>query len=137
MGVDFYSYSFIGQKIDKHKLSQTVEKPGCSHNPPKGVNFCPQCGKQARITEEEEIVDLESIKELSVCYTTDSEEMFVALRDHYTSSGSSRGGKDTGFVFLSDDAVKAAKKQLKAILEPHGLWDEKHFGLWAVQYCSY
>lgn len=35
------------------------------------------------------------------------------------------------------DDIEQLKEELKAKLEPHGLWDEESFGIWIIQYCSY
>ena len=48
MGVDYYAYAFIGQKINKNKLNKEVTVPGCNHKNPKSNTFCPECGKRLR-----------------------------------------------------------------------------------------
>jgi hypothetical protein len=44
---------------------------------------------------------------------------------------------ELGFTRLADDAVTAVRQQLRAALEPRGLWEPERFGLWSVLVCSY
>ena len=139
MGVDYYAYAFIGQKINKNKLNKEVTVPGCSHNNPKNANFCSTCGKRAFITDERPVVDFDEIG-LTVITTTDDRDIFVALPQHVVKTGSSRSMSNTGdqgHISLDPSAITTAMLELKKSLEPHGLWDEKAFGLWTTQYCSY
>lgn len=139
MGVDYYAYAFIGQKINKHKLNKEVTVPGCNHQNPPNANFCSTCGKRAFITDERPIVDFDEMG-LTVITTTDDRDIFVALPQFVVKTSSSRSMSDTGdqgHISLADNAVEISKAGLKRLLEPHGLWDEKAFGLWTTQYCSY
>ena len=130
MGVDYYSYAFIGQKLNKNKLYQETIVAGCNHQNPDTANFCSVCGKRA-------VIDFESLKGISAIESTDNTEIFLALNHHQVKSGSSRGGENLAFRTLDSKAVEEAKTVLKELLEPYGLWDEKQFGLWTVLYCSY
>jgi hypothetical protein len=140
MGADYYSKSFIGQKVDEEKLRIPVVKAGCSHKNGPKVKFCPECGNKAWITVNESEIDLEDLAEksgLELIYSTNSDETFLAFPEHYAKSGSSNCGEELDFKPLSDNAVKDAKDALKTILEPLKLWNEADFGLWTILYCSY
>ncbi len=139
MGVDIYSRAIIGQKLNHTKLNRNTLVNDCGHNPPKTSKFCPECGQPAWVQRNQPVVDLNEISpDIELVYTTDENEVLVALKDHYVSTGTSRGGgDDSGRMPLSNDAVEKSRKKLREILEPYDLWDEKEFGLWAVQSCSY
>ena len=137
MGVDYYAYAFIGQKINKQKMNKDVLTAGCNHQNPGTANFCSVCGKRAFTVTQQPVIDFESLKGISAIESTDNEEIFLALNHHQVKSGTSRGGENLAFRILDSKAVEEAKTVLKELLEPYGLWDEKQFGLWTVLYCSY
>jgi hypothetical protein len=139
MGVDYYAYAFIGQKINKNKLNKEVTVPGCKHDNPKTATFCSTCGKRAFITDERPVVDFDEIG-LTVINTTDDRDIFVALPQHVVKTNSSRSMSDEGdqgHITLAINAIEIAQMELQKRLEPHGLWDKQAFGLWTTQYCSY
>jgi hypothetical protein len=128
MGADFYASGLIGCEVTGQTETVTW-KPSCEHNPLQTKQFCADCGKPVKLVEiKTPLPGLEAaIKAagLSVASTTDGEREFVGLKAGSTD--------DATCTRIPDDI----KDKVRAVLEPFNLWDEKSFGLWGIQFCSY
>ena len=140
MGADYSSYSIIGLKVDPDKLYTEAIRKTYNHNHPENMKFDPETGKKLWETRQEPISQFnESEEEFSgypVVFGTDRGEAFICI---YCASGTySNGGSNSSFTKIDEDFnLIKEKKEMKNLLEPLGLWNEKDFGLWTVLHCSY
>lgn len=140
MSVSFSAYAFLGCEIDPARLYRKVRGRGCGHRePPAGAKFCPECGKPAFVEGEEPVEgydpedgDHGTLEGLPLVTVGEGEygRAFVCVEaveaDDY---------HDRMAGMLAPPDVAAAREELRAALEPLGLWDGQKFGLWAVLVC--
>ena len=142
MGVDYAACTVVGVEIDKAALysKKKTRHRGCEHPLPDGSDdpFCSQCGRKAWIesTVSEPLPfydeDSDTFSGLDVvydqCYDEDKTQFFVGTA---TTMDMQCGIP----AMMSPSVVEETKRQLQAVLEPLGLWDEDKFGIWTfVQY---
>lgn len=138
MGADYYSYLIVGCSVDedKFKIPTKVRACKCDVDKIEDMKFCPKCGEEVW-TEDYDLIEGyeedESFLGLDLVYNTDNENCWIAIRKKEI------GGyhKDDCDKLDRNDDIEQLKEELKAKLEPHGLWDEESFGIWIIQYCSY
>ncbi len=133
MGATYYTYAVLGVEIDPARLTMQHQVRGCNHPLPPCVpqKFCPECGKPTWREEQQDIPaydrDRDKLAGLDVATTTDRARCFVGM-----------------VVAAHDEAARIATDaaldnvlRIRDALQRFGLWDEKRFGFWAVQRCSY
>ncbi len=141
MGADYTAIAVIGVDIDMSKIPviRTKEKVG-DHNYPETMNYDPVTGKQLWTIQEERQFSFFSDEDNCVVFpkdvklfnSTDNEDYILGfgIDDTY-----SNGGNAIDSARLPD--IVKLKEQLKALLEPFGMWDEERFKLYSILYCSY
>lgn len=156
MGADYRAYAIIGVMLpedgDLPRAKITGRKRAYKHNfDDDGITeYHPKTGKKLWLDEKTEVeadypaitfdedesgagmTYLEPPKGLEYHTGTDMNPRFLGC---IVGTGNSNGGDDTEFSEIPD--IKKIKEQIKALLEPLGIWDEKAFGLYANLYCSY
>ncbi len=142
MGADWSSSAVIGVKVSEAACYHTVRVKAFDHGHPPEWTHDPQSGKvlwrEVRVCSLGEGYELVAIAEaagLEVfqagCSEDEDADFFIGIG---VSTGSNRGGDYE--ALLSDIDLGAVRDKLKKFLEPHSLWDEKDFGLWALLYVS-
>lgn len=160
MGADYTAHAIIGIALPSQeslpKLNKKVRKRAFKHSfeDDGETKFDPKTGKPLWLDEFEEVESddpvvvydtddepselekgqkiLKAPKGMEFRYGTDNGELFLGV---VVSTGSSNGGEETEFLPMPD--VNKIRDDLKACLEPLGLWDPSVFGLYANLYCSY
>ena len=138
MGVDYYSYLVVGCSIDEDKLKIPTKVRACDCNVDKieDMKFCSKCGEEVW-KEDYDLIEGyeedESFLGFDLVYNTDNENCWIAIRKKEV------GGYNRNEFDMLDpsDNIEELKAELKAKLEPHGLWDKESFGIWVMQCCSY
>ena len=138
MGVDYDSYVVIGCEVDSSKLYsvQKVRNCNCEIDDADTANFCSNCG---RAVWGEENLPIEGFDEdnykfmdYQVVTVTDNERFWIAIRSARASDYT-----DEAVKLETPDDISGLREELKSKLGPLGLWDEKKFGIWVIQYVSY
>ena len=150
MSTDYFANAVIGVEVDVDKvfIRRKYRCCDCLNEIGDNDNFCPNCGKKAwqfingSIEEYEDNADSIGFEPPTLCGfrvvqrwgykdNPDSQsviQMFVVgagVKHH------ANYGKDPNMLPLEKD-IATIKAELKAKLEPLGLWEESKFGLWAV-----
>lgn len=138
MGVDWYARAAIGCKVAKEKLWPTSRVRACSHPlPDEAMRFCPTCGKPAWENRSRPADGYDEGKGtfhgFPVARGTDGAVHVVCVKGCLAEADSDDGAARRG---LPGD-IGEAEHDLRAMLEPLGMWDDKAFGLWSILYCSY
>jgi hypothetical protein len=135
------AHTFIGVKVDNKKIKayQTVVSsgPGCVHVFPQDAKFCPECGAgKIAVNVNEEAHNFEQDVNRSSLYITwgsDGRATFVTKRKFHLESEDIEGCGGWEMMDIpSNEQVADLKAELKAFLEPKGLWEEAKFGIWCV-----
>ena len=132
MSITYTAVVVVGCKIPKDRVTFDKDVRGCNCIIPveiviEDMSFCPNCGKKIWITKT--ICSVEYNQEfgyntlfgLRVFQQEYKDHVFVSGLDTYKDS-------DRLDANVSLSLVKA---RVQEILEPHDLWDEKEFGIWA------
>lgn len=139
MVADYSSHVVIGCEIDKSKLytSTKVRACYCIVDGIEDANFCLNCGKPVW---KDGLAVVEGYDEsqgtlfgFDIVYGTDHERCWIAIRK-------AEAEDDHDAVKLEDVeqiSLSELKEMLKAAIGPAGFWDEKKFGIWVINYCSY
>ncbi len=148
MGVSVSVYGILGVRIpDRDRLYSSRRTRGCSHALPYygAGKFCPTCGKPVWEGEDVPVDGYDDGREtgseptlggldvLSTSSENQSREAFVCslqLQLGDPMYGGWVSGLAADRAELAD--VAGAAKELRELLEPLGLWDEKEFGFWVV-----
>jgi hypothetical protein len=141
MSVDYYSYVLVGVEVDPNKLWIPSRTRNCSCVVPymDSFNYCPNCGKEVFRKDtikkpelKETLNDAfpfgEEIVGCPVIYSTNRERAFIAYQVQEVKNGA---------IGIGEMDFQLCKKYMKDKLEPLGLWNENHFGIWGVSNCSY
>ena len=155
MGVDYQAEAIIGVRVDARqmKLCWTENKVirGCVHDVPEESKFCSECGQPREVDFTEQDEDLmeqityhRKFHGLSVAYDGTVHDcpdtaVFVVGKYLVTTDSNRSGSSNMAFKQLLTPIIKLAhiKQEIKAVLEPLGLWDETMFGIYSVLNCSY
>ncbi len=130
MSVSYYSYAVIGCQIPLGKLfKEEVVEFVHRHTTLPDTNFCPICGEVVRKKEVVEIDLEDKLGVLELIWSTDQREAFIG---YFVKADD---GTPSRFMDISN--TLQMKEDIKNILSPLGMWDEKKFSLYVVQYCSY
>lgn len=155
MSIAYSSYALIGVKIDASKLRTTKRIRGCKHKIKdiEKKKFCDECGaktfkeKDTLIPQfndgEEDDLDCDKFP----CNQSLCGYPIIHLGSDYGEMG---GDAYVAALWICDDDYNDPNKNLMKIpknideirtkmrdtLGPIGFWDEKKFGLWAVQTVS-
>lgn len=137
MGVSYYVYQIVGCRILESKLMrpQTVRKCKCAvEGTPK---FCPSCGKEFLVKDLVPMPGYEPHEKLCGLQVVAGNDVYKDRRIYVGLNMKSGGGYHNEDEIRCDITnLPALKEQVKAVLEPLGLWDEAQFGVWSVLYCS-
>jgi hypothetical protein len=134
MGVDYTAYAVVGCEVPVEKLYRKVLCRGCKHDVPEGARFCPVCGAQA-VIEDDELVYEECIGEFRIWWGTDQRVAVVGIGvSAYDSDWLSRMPIEESQTATT---MEMLYDELRATLLPLGLWDAERFGLYAILHCSY
>jgi len=137
MGADYYSYVVIGCEIDKSKLYTSTKARACYCivDGIEDTSFCSNCGKPVWKDELDVAEGFDESKETlcgyNLIYGTDHERCWVAISD-----AEADDRNDAVKLEAPDDLAKL-RKELKTAIGPVGFRDEKKFGIWVINYCSY
>lgn len=136
MGIDAHAVALIGLTIGKRDvLYQPKRKVKLfDHNHPENWIVDPESGKALWKEVRDPIPGYEEGYPSTLCgysiHLTRHSQAFVALRA--TETESHRSGSLASMGSLPAN-IEEEKKKMKDVLEPLGLWDERSFGLWAIQ----
>jgi len=128
MGVNYSAIALLGCEVTG-KLYRNVTLRRCNHEYPADSAYCPRCGVVAGpIAGAAEAIPgydagTNDFEGLPVRHTTDGQRSFIGISTPLT--------EDAVGVVLDDSAD--IKVKLRAKLEPHGLWDEATFRMWAIR----
>lgn len=139
MSADFIAKAIVGIQVDPKKFYGPPKKvKAFPHNYDESVKFCPQTGKECWSTERELLggvdKDLEKIGKFEIHKGTD--DFYHVVGVVAATETNSNGGNEIDFVPIPAD-LEAQKQELKALLEPLGMWDESKFGLYTLLCCLY
>ena len=138
MGVSLSATAAIGVRIPRDKLWADIIRGAAAHGHPNvaGARFCSACGDElAKCTRRvpwpgqpkddiEELFGFEVVE--SQC-----EDHYVVLAYDAVCARESRGAN---FVRMPPWDLLAVEKEMRARLEPHGLWNGDEFGIWAINH---
>jgi hypothetical protein len=111
MSVSFKAYAVIGVKINPRLLFQ---------------NGLPVPGYD---------VENETLGGFGIYQGTDEQDAFVGFLG--TGRNTSFRNDNQMIKLPSNLSIPDAEVVMQKLLEPLGLWDPKHFGLWSVLYCNH
>jgi hypothetical protein len=132
-------------------MDQLMEEklvPRCSHDKPPGSKFCPTCGEDNNpMVERHPKEPLCTVKYrgeggLGGVTKIAGLDFFKGTYD-YSTEAASVIVVGIGIENSDDNEEKKLKIPdnfrgvIRQALEPHGLWDEKAYGLYAILHCSY
>ena len=151
MGASYYATTALGLFLDGNDIEvcvenqkKIVEKKGCKHDLPEGAKFCPTCGKPSVIKEESEIDFEPWLEDLlgtkyEIKHTTDNEDMLIVSKKYSVRIGDiNYSDENLGYIKIPTDTdVEKVRLELIKLLQPHGLWNDKHFKIWNIGRCSY
>ncbi len=153
MSTSFYANAIIGVEIDVEKIisDRLVRTCGCSRKKvTQDMKFCPNCGDEAWEKEEDpiegydegdsdtdeeatlfgiEVMNIRGYDELDINRYRILQSFAIGAK--VTHGDLNYGNNFPEMVSLPEN-LSDIKNRLKEALEPHGLWDESKFGLWAV-----
>ena len=153
MSTSFYANAVIGIEIDINKVSpnRKVRRCKCRKNISEDMKYCPSCGYKAWITAEDPIEGLENYHSEEndvekatlfgipiLCiqgYDPTDNDHYRTLQIFAIAARVSHGDicyDQTPEMISLPENLSEMKDKLKIALEPHGLWNESKFGLWAV-----
>lgn len=131
MSTSYTAYAVIGVRVPFQALFRRVVYVHTEHPVPEGAKYCPECGKEARIVEDEPIWDDDFQIGGFPIYETWDEQWAVfgiAARDRdYYRKDEQKAGR---FKRLEPVEIAETLARLKDALGP--LWDESTLGLHAV-----
>lgn len=136
MGADYTAMAAIGLAFKAEDLTVIKRTKAFPHDYPEDFDFCPKTKKPLWVDKKVSYDGFDGDKLLGYpvisagCGDETLIACLISANDTY-----SNGGKTVDMRPL-DFALVAAKKRMKADLEPLGIWDEKEFGLWTVLHCS-
>jgi hypothetical protein len=134
MGVDYTAYAVVGCEVPVGKLYRKVLRRGCKHDVPEGARFCPVCGAQV-VIDDEDLVYEECIGKFRIWWGTDRMVAVVGIGvSAYDSDWLSRMPIEESQTATT---MEMLYDELRATLLPLGLWDAERFGLYAILHCSY
>ena len=148
----FYANAIIGIEIDVEKIipDRIVRACGCSRKVTKDMKYCPTCSREAWRKEEDpiegydegesdtdtiatlfgiEVMNIRGVDKIDTDRYRILQTFAIGMR---VSHGDINYGSNTPEMAALPENISDIKKRLKDALEPHGLWDESKFGLWAV-----
>lgn len=140
MGVSYYSKAVIGIRVPPADFFVDKTVKTFDHDYPEDFTHDPKSGKKLWMTVREPRPDLNvpvdweidnGLNGFEFFDSTDSEETVLGIG---CESGNWQG--EVAFRPLPKD-INTLKEELRQLLEPLGMWNEKAFGLYSVQYCSY
>lgn len=140
MGANYYSYLIVGCEVDEKKLKvpKRVRNCKCKVDNIESAEYCPKCGAAAWYEGYDPVEgineDEDRFFDFDIVHNTDDRNCWLAIR--MKEVGDSEGCFDAVMLETPDD-LSDLRKEMKDKLGPLGLWDEKKFGVWAIQYCSY
>lgn len=134
MGVDYTAKAVIGLRVFKDELykQQTVKTFAHHYEEDTDVRFCPKTGrplfalKNVPIPEYQEDESLAGFAVHTLGYCGEADYILVG-----------HGIESDGEPDMIDiEGINEMRVDMKAKLEPLGLWDEEEFGLWAGLYAG-
>ena len=148
----FYANAIIGVEIDVEKIlpDRLVRACGCSRKVTKDMKYCPACSREAWRKEENPVEgydegdsDTDTVATLFGIELMNIRGYDLPDKDHYkvlqsfaigarVTHGDLCYGSNFPEMAALPENLSEIKEKLKTALEPHGLWDESKFGLWAV-----
>ena len=148
MSTSFYANAVIGIEIDVEKIlpDRLVRNCQCRKNITIDMKYCPGCGKLAWHKEENPIDGLKDYETDKATlfgipiifikgYDPVDRDRYKTMRSYAIATASSHG--DVSYdcspnMVTIDKDIPQMKEELKNKLDPHELWDESKFGLWAI-----
>ena len=131
MSTSYTAYAVIGVRVPFRALYRRAVYIHTEHPVPEGAKYCPECGKEARIVEDEPIWDEDfQIGGFPIYKTWDGQwAVFgIAVRDRdYYWEEEDKAGR---FKKLSVAETEETLARLEIALGP--LWDAETLGLHAV-----
>lgn len=138
MSTNYTAHTILGVKIKYDKLFRTEEQRTCDCQIGTSViansNFCPACG-QPLFEEVKIAIDL-SVEDgyyedkcfgLYLIRTYEEDYAYIGIN---LGSNSIDSEENKSFYRLPEQFNQ--RKYMREILEPHGLWDERKFGIWTI-----
>lgn len=128
------AHAVLGVRIDDDKLWELTRERGCSHPlPDEEARFCCRCGTHAWMTGRKPIgpVDAHGQRLGSLPLFRSGQYAYVGWRVS-TSNDTHSHWRDNGQQLDVGTDLTGYRDQLKAALEPLGLWNAFRFGIWAV-----
>ena len=136
MGLDYSALTVFGvrlQEKDLYVIEKRSPERGCEH-PATDAKFCSQCGqltwkdRRDRWTPILLYDEFEAVDEFDAVRINNYGIVYVGrIVSVY---------RDDEPEFGQVPDMEALKKRMQEKLEPHGLWNEKQFGVWTVLQCS-
>ena len=139
MGCSVYARAIIGVKLPRAPYEEVKER-GCKHPISKGKKFCGECGAKSWVSESHPLFDEDECKigdfEFLEGGSCDDPDYYVGVCALETSD--CMYGPPGVLGDFSGVDVGLLRCQLKALLEPIGLWeDNMQVGLWVFGFVSY
>ena len=140
MSMTAYAVFAVGVKVHEKDLYLDKKVRGCKHAAKDNAKFCPECGKPmwdettAPRKEYDESQDTFCGFDI-VRSGTDGDSVIIGFEG--VKAGDYEQPMMMSIPHWSDKNLEDTKRQLKEKLEPLGLWKEKNFGQWLIQYASY
>jgi hypothetical protein len=150
MGVSCYATALIGLPVSRAKVWTSKLVPAFVHNHPESWMVDPETGRHLWRTETSlAVVGLaachddfqrhpESYKATLIYGGTSTDDVSGAGTCYVTRSFAITGDimEDLTPLCFDVTGITADRQALQQLLEPHGLWNERAFGIWLVPFVS-
>lgn len=135
MSTTFVANAIIGSRVLKSANVVTTQDRGCSHAQLLGARFCPECGKATVVKRTRKLINEDDLPEgFTLVSAFDDGTVFVGVIVAKNSLDDCIDlGELDGATRLDSAELVKAKQRVREFLEPLGVWNEKEYGLWAVQ----
>lgn len=135
MSSTYTAYTVIGVRLRQDQLVRSREVRGCMcHRDNTNTPYCPHCGKPTWKQHTYTILKSDDAGNLTANIKMvepwhQAEECFLGMV--FSSDHEPHHGICCNFVHVpADKVVRDVLADLKALLEPHKLWDEREFGIY-------
>ncbi len=145
VGADYYAKVIVGVRVPSKKHHQEKRVKAFAHNHPEDWSVDPKSGKQLWTTDEVFLLDGVALDDDYDWRKGDRKGRKAVVT--YDQRGDGRGenafiGRHFEQIHIGEGDDKPAsisgvdmlaeKKFLEDLLTPHGLWNEKNFGIWLI-----
>lgn len=136
MSTTHHAAAIVGCLIPRSKLFSKKKVRTCGHPLPEGnPQYCQDCGKRIYL-----MVDI-AIEGYDVdSATINGLKVFDSGYSNYVCVATAFAEVDTedwiSSILDTVHVLAGSRAHFKQVLEPLGLWTEKHFGIWCVMWTS-